>query len=260
MLYEKIRALLKKEGVEFHLGHEVVGFKKLKNAISAVIVKKKKSGRLFQVNGVDHVISTMPLNKLISYLAPPPFLKKEIEKLRFRSFLTVGLIVKSNPFPDQWIYVHDPTVDVGRIQNFKNWSPYMVERKKKCTSIGMEYFCDKGDTLWELSDLALVQKAQQELIQIGLAGKKDFVDGFVYRVDDAYPVYNFGYRKPLKKSKEFVSRIKNLGVCGRGGMYRYNNQDHSILTGFYAVRNYLSRDPKWDVWKINEDGAYLEEK
>lgn len=260
MLYEKIKVLLEKQGVEFHLGHEVVGVKKSKNVISSVIVKKKKSGKLFQVKDIDHVISTMPLNKIISYLTPSPLLEKEVKKLKFRSFLMVGLIVKSNPFPDQWIYVHDPTVDVGRIQNFKNWSPYMVEGKKRCTSVGMEYFCNKGDALWELSDRALVQKAQRELIQIGLAEKKDIMDGFVYRVEDAYPVYNFGYRKPLEKSKEFISQIKNLGVCGRGGMYRYNNQDHSILTGFYAARNYLSGEAKWDVWSINEDGAYLEEK
>jgi len=258
MLYEKLAAYLKKNGVTILFDSEVTGFTfHSKYKISGVVVKTKndKSKNI----EAETVVSTMPLNKIVMYLHPPGNLEKAVQTLRFRNFITVNLISRSNPFPDQWIYIHDPSVKAGRVQNFKNWSPYMVKHTGT-TGIGVEYFCNKDEYLWNLSNNELLELAKTELKDIELVKKKDILDGFVFRVEDAYPIYNFDYQTPYTAAKNYVKQFRNLYLSGRGGLFRYNNQDHSILSGFYTARNIAAGENIYDVWSMNEDISYLESK
>ncbi|MBW2193904.1 MAG: hypothetical protein JRF27_08980, partial [Deltaproteobacteria bacterium] len=166
------------------------------------------------------------------------------------------IIDQASLFPDQWIYVHSPDVSVGRIQNFKNWSPAMVPDPDK-TCIGMEYFCNEGDETWQMPEKDLIDLAVEELSELGLGTKNAVRDGFVIRQPNAYPIYDCGYEKNLKIIRNFVDRIDNLQTIGRNGMHRYNNMDHSMLTGLMAAQNLLGA--AHDIWDINDDQAYLEE-
>ena len=180
------------------------------------------------------------------------------KSLKYRDFLTVCLII-DNPetFPDNWIYIHDPNVKVGRIQNFKNWSPHMVPDPSK-TSLGLEYFCNEGDELWRMKDADLVEMARKEIDQIGLGKYAEVIDGCVCRVPKAYPVYDASYRTHLDVIQKYVDGLENCKTIGRNGLHRYNNQDHSMLAGMYAVRNMLLGE-KTDLWSVNADQEYHEE-
>jgi hypothetical protein len=179
-------------------------------------------------------------------------------KLSYRDFLTVCLVVnKTELFPDNWIYIHSPEVQVGRIQNFKNWSPDMVP-DPSTTSLGLEYFCTEGDELWTMPDAQLIELAKQELERIGLANASDVLDGCVFRVPKAYPIYDAEYGEYLQTLKDFVEGLENFQTIGRNGLHRYNNQDHSMLTGMLAVRNVLFGE-KNDLWSVNADAEYHEE-
>lgn len=134
----------------------------------------------------------------------------------------------------------------------------MIKKGENNTPIGMEYFAYEGDVLWKMKDRELMKLAKKELEIIGLAKQEDVLDGFVYRVKNAYPVYNFNYKTILGKAKEYLEEFENLYLCGRGGLFRYNNMDHSILTGFYVARNIISKKNKFDVWSVNEEENYLE--
>jgi hypothetical protein len=160
-------------------------------------------------------------------------------------------------FPDNWIYVHDPGVQVGRIQNFGNWSPDMVPRAGH-SSLGLEYFCNEGDALWTTPDDALVDQARRELAALGLCRPEQIVDGCVFRVPKSYPVYDSEYREHLETLKSFVGTLENCRTIGRNGLHRYNNQDHSMLTGIYAARNMLLGESN-DLWNVNADQEYIEE-
>src|SRR5262249_4027640 len=152
----------------------------------------------------------------------------------YRDFITVGLIVRgTNLFPDNWIYVHEPTVKVGRIQNYTNWSEEMSPNSET-TNLGMEYFCAEEDDLWRTPDKELVDLARRELASIGLAKIDDILDGVVIRVPKAYPVYDSTYREKLEAIRHFLGTVPNLQLAGRNGMHRYNNQDHSMLTALMA--------------------------
>ena len=245
MLYEELQRYVEKKGVNVYMNHKVTGLKRTKNKVTHVLVKDIKKGIVTHIKA-DAIISTMPFNELISLLHPPEKLTTQVKSLRFRNFITVNLLLKKNPFPDQWVYVHEPDVKVGRIQNFRNWSPYMVKKGGGLTPVGMEYFCSEGDKMWKTTDAALISLAKEELARIGLAKEEDIREGFVYRVKNAYPIYNFDYDGTLKLSKKYASNFKNLFLCGRGGLFRYNNQDHSILTGFFAARSVFSTDRKHD--------------
>ncbi len=204
------------------------------------------------------IISSMPLRNLINALSPPPpeTVIAAANALSYRDFVTVALIVDAVAlFQDNWIYVHDDLVRVGRIQNYKNWSPDMVPDQTK-TCLGMEYFCTVGDDLWSMSDQDLVLLATHELEAIGLAKKDMIRDGVVVRMPKAYPVYNEEYPQAVATIREYLDRFVNLQVVGRNGMHRYNNMDHSMLTGMMAVQN-LSGG-KHDLWAINADEEYHE--
>jgi protoporphyrinogen oxidase len=213
-----------------------------------------------QVFPADHVISTMPVRSLVRAIEPPapPAVRAAAEGLRYRDFIVVALILnKDNLFPDNWIYIHTPGVKVGRIQNFNNWSKAMVPDAGR-TCLGMEYFCFKGDGLWESPDATLIAQAARELEQLGLASASDVVDGTVIRMPKAYPIYDAEYQGHLDRVREFIDPIANLHTVGRNGMHKYNNQDHSMLTAMMAVWN--MQGARHDIWAVNTDFEYHEEQ
>jgi protoporphyrinogen oxidase len=227
----------------------------------------------WQPGGVTHVeagelmtrvtgtnfLSTMPVRELIEKMdpAPPPAILAAARSLKYRDFLTVALVVgRETLFPDNWIYVHDPAVKVGRIQNFKNWSPDMVPDPRK-TCIGLEYFCFEHDGLWSMPDEALVALASTEIAKLGLVRREEIEDGVVVRMPKAYPVYDATYRDALATVRTFLAQLPNLQLIGRNGMHKYNNQDHSMLTAMLAVKNILGG--RHDLWEVNADENYHEE-
>jgi protoporphyrinogen oxidase len=217
--------------------------------------KLGKSGRLL----ADNVISSMPLkNAVLAFDPPPPREVVEAARsLRYRDFLIVTLILdEPDPFPDNWIYVHCPDVKVGRIQNFRAWSRDMVA-DPKMASIGMEYFCHEGDGLWASTDPDLIELAASELEGLGLAHRSKVVDGCVVRQPKAYPIYDAAYQASVRTIKNWIITLENFQTVGRNGMHRYNNQDHSMLTGALAARNVFGGNH--DIWGVNLERSYHEE-
>lgn len=207
----------------------------------------------------DHFISTMPVRELVQAMQPevPGPILTAAEQLRHRDFLIVTLILDDpDPFPDNWIYVHSPDVQVGRIQNFRSWSPEMVPDVSK-SSIGMEYFCNSSDDLWQMDDAALIALASGELEQLKLSSRDRVVDGTVIRQPLAYPIYDGGYREALDQVRGWLSQFENLQLVGRNGMHRYNNQDHSMLTAMLAIENINGAEH--NLWTVNVDRAYHED-
>jgi protoporphyrinogen oxidase len=208
----------------------------------------------------SQVISSLPLRATVGMAgaAAPGSVQAAAQGLRYRDFLTVALIIDGDDlFPDNWIYIHEPGVEVGRIQNFRSWSPWMVPDQSKA-SIGMEYFCFKGDELWESSDDDLVELAKREIEQLGLAQAEKVERGFVTRVPKAYPMYDADYAERVDAIKGWLEGIDNLQQVGRNGLHRYNNSDHSMLTAMRAVDNVMTGS-KHDLWSINAESAYHEE-
>lgn len=208
---------------------------------------------------VAEVIATMPLRSLVRRLVPlpPPEIVAAADRLHYRDFLTVALVVDvPDLFPDNWLYIHDETVRVGRIQNYRNWSVEMVPDRARSV-LGMEYFCFAGDELWEMADEELVALAKRELVKLGLAAASRISDGTVVRMPKAYPVYDEGYEEALATIRAYLDRFRNLQAVGRNGMHRYNNMDHSMLTGLLAARNLLGEHH--DLWLVNAEEQYHEE-
>jgi protoporphyrinogen oxidase len=209
----------------------------------------------------EHVISSAPMRELVCGLSPAVSerTKRAAESLKYRDFLTVMLILKDRQmFDDNWIYIHDPSVKVGRVQNFRSWSPEMVpEPDKVC--YGLEYFCFEHDGLWDSSDNDLIELAKRELIQIGLGKEGDFVDGCVVRQKKAYPVYDDDYARHVATVRqELETRYPNLHLVGRNGMHKYNNQDHAMMTAMLCVENILADAKLYDLWQVNSDAEYHE--
>ncbi|MCU0394514.1 MAG: NAD(P)/FAD-dependent oxidoreductase [Chitinophagaceae bacterium] len=209
----------------------------------------------------DYVISSAPLRQLVAGVhgAFSPAARAAAAALRYRDFLTVVLILKDRQlFNDNWIYIHDPSVKVGRIQNFKSWSPYMVP-EEGMVCYGLEYFCFEGDGLWSASDEKLTQLAVAELEKIGLAQPGDVKDSYVVRQPKAYPVYDQFYQDHLNIIREEADKLPGLMLVGRNGMHKYNNQDHSMMTAMLAVKNIVAGRPVYDLWRVNQDAEYHEE-
>lgn len=256
MMWERCQELVESKGGKVQLDTKVVRIERHGNRISSITIQHE--GRTRQIYG-DHFISTMPVSALIHRLEPlpPDEVVQAANSLNYRAFMIVSLMVnRPHLFTDNWIYIHSPEVKVGRIQNFKNWSPAMVPDPSK-TCLGMEYFCSEGDELWKLSDVELIDLATRELARLGLAAQRDVEDGVVIRQPKAYPVYDSEYRQHLKTIQSFLSTIENLQTVGRNGMHRYNNQDHSMLTAMLAVRNILGENH--DLWEVNTERSYYEE-
>jgi protoporphyrinogen oxidase len=209
----------------------------------------------------SHAISSLALRDVVALVdpPPPPAVLEAARGLRYRDFVTVALVVRGEDlFPDNWIYVHDPDVQVGRIQNFRAWSEAMVP-DPACTCVGMEYFCFEGDELWSASDDDLVARATSELARIGLARADRVEAGHVVRVPKAYPIYDAEYEARVRTIRDWLEQIPNLQQIGRNGLHRYNNSDHSMLTALRAVDN-VCAGAEHDLWAVNADGVYHEEE
>ena len=207
----------------------------------------------------DSVISSLPLRNMVEMISPPP--PQEVldaaRGLRYRDFLTVALVVDGEDlFPDNWIYIHEPSVQVGRIQNYRSWSPWMVPDPDKAC-VGLEYFCFAGDELWTMDDDALVELASRELEQLGLAPRSKVERGFATRVPKAYPIYDADYAERVAVVRAWLDGIENLQQVGRNGLHRYNNSDHSMLTAMRAVDNLLA-GAHHDIWEVNAESVYHE--
>ena len=256
MLYDKIAESLGAAGVEIMLNSEVIKICHDDRRVTKIIVRTP-DGAAKEIIG-DNYISSMPLNILLRRLdpLPPEEIMKLVEKMRFRAFFDVCLIVKQkNVFPDNWIYVHEPDVTLLRVQNFKNWSPF-TSPDPDTTNIGAEYVCWENDKLWKMNDDELVKLATKELEQVGLIRPGTVESGVVVRNRFAYPVYHLDYKSDMAKIFSYLSQFDNFQTIGRSGLYRYNNMDHSILTGFYAAENIFGA--KHDLLKINADEEYHE--
>jgi protoporphyrinogen oxidase len=257
MMWERLRDLLVAGGVPTLTGAEVVAVHHRDDRIEAVTVRREGGGEE-RVLGA-HFLSSMPIRDLVHALrpAPPATLLAAADRLHYRDFLTVALVVDApDLFPDNWIYVHSPSVRVGRIQNFKNWSPDMVPDAGR-TTLGLEYFVQEGDDLWTATDAELLDLGRRECAALGLVDPSRVVDGAVVRVRKAYPVYDDGYRDALHEIRAHLGKFANLQLIGRNGQHRYNNQDHSMVTGLAAARNLAGESH--DVWSVNVEGEYQEE-
>jgi protoporphyrinogen oxidase len=206
-----------------------------------------------------HFLSSVAIRDLIEAMTPPPpdEVLEAARRLRYRDFLTIALVIRGRDlFPDNWIYIHDGSVRMGRIQNFKNWSPEMVP-DPEMSCLGLEYFCFEGDELWTQPDEALVELGKREIGKLRLADPSQVVDGAVVRMVKAYPVYDGAYTDAVTVVRKWLARLGNLQLVGRNGMHRYNNQDHSMLTAMLAARNILGAD--YDLWQVNVEQEYHEE-
>jgi protoporphyrinogen oxidase len=256
-MWERFQEIVELKGGRVMLRSPVQALHHRDNRITSVAWQEAGRPRL---TAVDHVITSMALGELVQRLdpPPPPEVLAAARGLRYRDFLIVALVIdRADLFPDNWIYVHTPAVRVGRIQNFKNWSPDMVPDPSK-TCLGMEYFCSRGDDLWGRTDAELQALAARENHRLGLADAAEVQDGCVIRQPRAYPVYDGEYRRHVEEIRAYLARFDNLQTIGRNGLHRYNNQDHSMVCGLQAARNLFGATH--NVWEVNTERSYYEEQ
>ena len=259
MLWERVQRLLAERGEPVLMGRRVESVAHQGGAVTSVTAVDRDGNRT-QHAGTDFVTS-LPIRELINALDPPApaEVREAASKLSYRDFLTVALIIdEAQLFPDNWIYVHEPAVKVGRIQNFKAWSRWMVPDQTKCC-LGLEYFCFEGDGLWTSSDEDLIALATDELDRLGMVPRAKVIDGAVVRQPKAYPVYDDEYLEHLAVIRQWVKgALPNLHFAGRNGMHKYNNQDHSMMSALVVARN-IALGAGLDPWKVNADAEYHEE-
>ena len=223
-------------------------------------VEVKTGAGVVETYTAASVISSAPITELAGALQPRPASYAHAMDLKYRDFITVALIAPTSAakdFPDNWIYIHDPSVKVGRIQNFLSWSPEMAPAGFAC--LGLEYFCFEGDGLWNSPDADLIELAKQEIGQIGLIAPDAVIDASVVRQPKAYPVYDDAYQLNVDAVRdELETAYPTLHLVGRNGMHKYNNQDHAMMTAMLTVENILAGERKFNVWSVNEDAEYTE--
>lgn len=270
-LWQEVRDEVIAKGARLHHGYKVVELEKKNNEISGLWAIEQSTGEKKFFEG-DIVFSTMPVKDLILGLKPkaPIEVYNIANGLIYRDFIAVGVLLEKmnvtssdvgnkSIVPDNWIYIQESDVQVGRIQVFNNWSPYMVADPSKVW-LGLEYFCNEGDDLWEMSDADLLKTGISELVKIGLALEEDFLDGVVVRMPKTYPAY-FGSYDHFHLIREYTDKIENLYLIGRNGMHKYNNQDHSMLTAMTAVDNIVKGiSSRESIWAVNTEEEYHEEK
>jgi protoporphyrinogen oxidase len=255
-MWERCRERVEERGIPVHLHHRTVAVRHDGSRATSVIVRTNGTET---EHAVDAVLSSIPLSELVQILDPPapPEVLEAARNLRYRDFVLVALILSEpEPFPDNWIYLHDPGTRAGRVQNFGAWSPDMVVPGTTC--LGVEYFCFEGDDIWELPDEQAVRFATREMAEIGLVDPAKVVEGVKVRVPKAYPMYDLGYDQRVAVLRDYLARFENLRTFGRNGMHRYNNQDHSMWTAILATLN-LVDGTDYDVWSVNTEAEYLEE-
>jgi protoporphyrinogen oxidase len=253
-MWEQMASDITEMGGEVRLNAPVTGLKIEGGKVTGV---ETPQGTL----EASHVISSLPLRTTVGIAKPAAdaSVQAAARGLRYRDFLTVSLVIDGEDlFPDNWIYIHEPDVTVGRIQNFKSWSPDMVPPGVNKASVGLEFFAFEGDELWNMADDDLVELAKRELEQLGLARADRVERGFVVRVHKAYPMYDADYSERVDTIRAWLEGIDNLTQVGRNGLHRYNNSDHSMLSSLRAVDN-LVDGTKHDIWAVNAESAYHEE-
>lgn len=260
MMWDACATRIREMGGRVEMGRSVVKCVHDPETKTWEIITRDASGAEHTDAGA-HVISTAPVRELVTMIEPAPsqLARDAAEQLRYRDFITVVLILKErNVFADNWIYVHEPHVLVGRIQNFKSWSPEMVP-DSSLACYGLEYFCFEHIGLWKMSDSELELLGKKEIVQLGLADYADIVDAHVVRQKKAYPVYDDSYAAHIGVIREELeARYPTLHMVGRNGMHKYNNQDHSMMTALLCARNILAGRKIHDVWQVNEDAEYHE--
>ena len=272
-LWEEVADIVRSKSGEIHLGCKVVGIEHNENRIISIKVKNEQTSEIIDVSA-DYVFSTMPVKDLIKAMGQsvPEKVIEIAAELCYRDFITVGLLVKklkikndtaektvNNIIPDNWIYIQEKDVKIGRLQIFNNWSPYMVA-DENTVWLGLEYFCNEGDELWNMPDEKFKELAVSELVKIGIIDKGDVLDGVVIRVQKTYPAY-FGSYDQFDVIRNYTDGFDNLFLIGRNGMHRYNNQDHSMLTAMTAVENIVKGiKSKDNIWQVNSEEDYHETK
>lgn len=260
MMWEECARKTQALGGNIEMGAKVVGCEYDDATSTWTLRYKDQAGNVHALES-EHVISSAPMRELVNGIQPSvsDAAKQAANSLKYRDFLTVMLILKNrDAFEDNWIYIHDPKVKVGRIQNFRSWSPEMVP-DPELACYGLEYFCFENDGLWDSTDEELIQLAKSELVQIGLAKDGDLLDGTVVRQKKAYPVYDDDYAKHVATVRdELDARFPNLHLVGRNGMHKYNNQDHAMMTAMLCVENILADTKLYDLWQVNGDAEYHE--
>lgn len=270
-MWEVVTEQVQACGGEVHMRHRVVGVHTEAGAVTGVTVEDVATGATRKV-ACDYFFSTMPIKHLVGMMTPdvPMTVREVADGLQYRDFLTVGLLLKKlhvqqrkridTDVPDNWIYIQEGDVRVGRVQVFNNWSPYMVSDFENTIWIGLEYFVSEGGDLWVKPDQEMIDFGIKEMAKIGFLKPEDVVDACVLRMPKAYPAYIGSYDQ-LGTVQQYVEGIPNLFLIGRNGMHRYNNQDHSMLTAMMAVDNILEgRTDKSNLWEVNLEMVYHEEK
>ena len=255
-MWETLADDLERAGVPVELRTRVTRLRHAEGRVTSVVVSGPDGEREVPVDGV---VSSIPLSELVLSLdpLPPDDVVAAARRLRYRDLIVVGLVSSDpEPFPDNWIYLHDPGTRAGRVQNFGAWSAGMTRPGYTC--LGVEYFCFAGDELWNTPDNALVQLAARELGRIGLLDPEHVVEGTAIRVRHAYPMYDAGYRDAVGRLRRALDAIENLETVGRNGLHRYNNQDHSMWTAVLGTLNVID-GAGHDVWSVNADAEYIEE-
>lgn len=255
-MWEAFARWVEGRGIPIYLDHRCVALRHRSGRVESVILEA--DGAEHEI-AVEAVLSSIPLSELILSLDPPPPTEvcAAARGLRYRDLVVVALVIDDpEPFPDNWIYLHDPETRAGRVQNFGAWSESMVLPGTTC--LGVEYFCFEGDEIWEMTDEEAVELAACELGTIGLLDPDRVVDGVKVRVRRAYPIYDLGYERRVAVLRRHLDGFANLRTFGRNGLHRYNNQDHSMWTAILATLNHV-RGTSYDVWSVNTDAAYHEE-
>lgn len=264
-LWEEVAKIITDKGGEIFLNHRVIALDVKENSIITSKVRND-SGVEREFKG-DYFFSTMAVRDLIGAMETVPKQVREVAQgLKYRDFITVGLLLKSlkikekeHMIPDNWIYIQESDVKIGRVQIFNNWSPYMV-KDEHTVWLGLEYFCNEGDMLWNMADKEFISFAIDELVKIDFINKEDVLDGVIIREFKTYPAY-FGTYDQFHIIREYIDKFENLFLIGRNGMHRYNNQDHSMLTAITAVEHIINNIPGKDkIWHINTEEEYNEEK
>ncbi len=257
-LWERTAGLIGERGYPVLMDQEVVSIQHDGSQVTGVVTADAEGNRTVQRG--THYISTLPMRELVRAFDPPlpAFVQQAAESLKYRDFLTVALIVnRAELFPDNWIYLHDPEIVAGRIQNFKNWSAEMVP-DPSTTCLGLEYFCFEGDGLWTSSDEDLVKLASKDLLTLKMCRPDEILGGVVVRQPKAYPVYDDEYKQHVRTIRDYLEEhAPNLQLVGRNGMHHYNNQDHSMMSALCAARN-IAVNANLDPWSVNTDAEYHE--
>ena len=258
-MWERVAEICEEKGQPVIFGQSVDAIKHDRGRVRSATTRSA-SGEIKEHLGTDFV-SSIPIRQLIARLDPPPpeGVQKASNSLSYRDFISVALMIdRADVFPDNWIYIHDPKVRVGRIQNFKNWSPDMVPDQAK-TCLGLEYFCFEGDGMWTSDDATLIKLATNELAQLGICTPDQVFDGVVVRQPKAYPVYDDAYQAHVDVVRDYLrTQLSNLHLIGRNGMHKYNNQDHSMMTALLVAKN-IATGSSYDPWKVNSEAVYHED-